>query len=292
MKKSEINIRDPYVLVHENKYYLYGTRSATTWGKADGFDCYVSDDLEEWEGPFVIFHNDGNFWADQSYWAPECYYYQKNFYLVTTFGSENRKKGIQILKADSPIGPFLPISDGPVTPDDWSCIDATLYFDKEGEPQLIFSHSFEDVPEGDMCALKLSKDLTSAIGTPQLLFHAKQAPWAVPIPFAKQEFGMDGDVYLTDGPCMYRTKEDTLLMIWSSWGQKGYTVGVSYSDNGELDGNWTHIEKPLYDENGGHGMVFEMKDGRNFYALHFPNDQYKERPRFEELKETEGHIYI
>lgn len=29
MKRTEINIRDPFVLVHEGKYYLYGTRGAT-----------------------------------------------------------------------------------------------------------------------------------------------------------------------------------------------------------------------------------------------------------------------
>ncbi len=56
MKTTEINIRDPYILVHEGKYYLYGTRSATCWGTADGFDCYVSEDRENWEGPIEIFH--------------------------------------------------------------------------------------------------------------------------------------------------------------------------------------------------------------------------------------------
>ena len=47
MKKNEIIIRDPYILLHEGKYYMYGTRSLTTWSKADGFDCYVSDDLHQ-----------------------------------------------------------------------------------------------------------------------------------------------------------------------------------------------------------------------------------------------------
>lgn len=42
MRREDIDIRDPYVLVHDGKYYLYGTRSATCWGEADGFDCYVS----------------------------------------------------------------------------------------------------------------------------------------------------------------------------------------------------------------------------------------------------------
>ena len=42
MKKEQINIRDPFVLVHEGTYYLYGTRGATCWGPADGFDVYTT----------------------------------------------------------------------------------------------------------------------------------------------------------------------------------------------------------------------------------------------------------
>jgi len=70
MKRAEINIRDPFVLAHQGKYYLYGTRGATCWGPADGFDVYVSDDLENWSEPHVCFHNDGSFWADRNCWAP------------------------------------------------------------------------------------------------------------------------------------------------------------------------------------------------------------------------------
>ena len=29
MKSNEINIRDPYILHYDGKYYLYGTRSET-----------------------------------------------------------------------------------------------------------------------------------------------------------------------------------------------------------------------------------------------------------------------
>ena len=81
MKTTEINIRDPYVLIHEEKYYLYGTRSATCRGPADG---------------------------------------------------------------------------EPVT-----------------------------------------------------LFSAAEAKWAKPVPFAKAEFGMDGDVYFTDGPCVVKMESFT-----------------------------------------------------------------------------------
>ena len=67
MKNTEINIRDPFVLLHEDKYYLYGTRSATCWGPADGFDCYVSNDMENWDGPIEIFHRPEGFFADAFY---------------------------------------------------------------------------------------------------------------------------------------------------------------------------------------------------------------------------------
>jgi len=66
LTNSDINIRDPFVLLYEETYYLYGTRGPTCWGEADGFDCYVGDDLEHWEGPIEVFHNDGTFWADKN----------------------------------------------------------------------------------------------------------------------------------------------------------------------------------------------------------------------------------
>ena len=95
MKNTEINIRDPFVLLHEDKYYLYGTRSATCWGPADGFDCYVSSDMVDWDGPVEIFHRPEGFFADAFYWAPECYEYNGKFYLVATLGTLDNsiKKG-------------------------------------------------------------------------------------------------------------------------------------------------------------------------------------------------------
>ena len=292
MKTNEINIRDPYILQYEEKYYLYGTRSATTWGLADGFDCYISEDMEEWQGPIEIFHNNGDFWADRNYWAPECYYYQGEFYLVTTFGSADRNMGTQILKSNSPTGPFAVHSDGPVTPTDWKCLDGTLYFSSNGTPYMMFGHSFLDNPNGDMCSVELSKDLKEAVSEPRLLFQASKAPWSVPIPFAKKEFGIDGDVYFVDGPCMYRTRSGKLLMLWSSWGERGYAVGMVYSDNGEIDGEWHHVKEPLYGENGGHGMLFKNNENELMYALHYPNDLYKERPQFKKVEEIDDLLVL
>lgn len=286
MRQKDINIRDPYVLVSGGKYYLYGTRSATCWGPADGFDCYVSTDLEEWEGPFEIFHRPDGFWADRSYWAPECYELDGKFWLVTTLGGEDRKKGIYMLVSDSPVGPFTYYSR--LTPEDWCCIDGTLYSSEEGRRWLVFSHSFEDDGCQDMCAVELKPDLSGAAGEPFVIFRVSDAPWAVPVPFAKAEFGMDGDIYFSDGPCAVKMESGALAVIWSGWGNNGYAVGVAVSDSGSMEGPWRQEPTPIVPGGAGHGMRFTALDGKHYYALHAPNDKYKERPVFREIEEKDG----
>ena len=289
MKTIEINIRDPFVLLHGDQYYLYGTRSETCWGLADGFDCYMSADRENWEGPFEVFHKPDGFWADRAYWAPECVEHDGSFYLITTLASQNRKKGIYVLKSNSLLGPFLPFGKR-LTPPDWSCIDGTVYME-DGRPWLIFSHSFEDSPNGDMCMVPLNGDLSEAAGEVTTLFSAAEAPWARPVPFAKTEFGMDGDVYFTDGPCVKKLPDGRLFMTWSSWSEQAYAVGVAQSESGRICGPWRQLEKPLYPANGGHGMLFEEKDGSLWFTLHTPNDKYLERPVFYEV-DTDGELRL
>ena len=276
MNIKDLNIRDPYILSYDGMYYMYGTRSETCWGPAWGFDVYESKDLEEWDGPFEIFKREEGFFADHSFWAPECIAYNGGFYLITTFGFDVNKKGIFILKSDNPKGPFEMYSNQ-LTPKDWVCIDGSLFFDDE-KPLLYFSHSFEDSPEGDMCVVELSPDLKSAVSDAKKIFSAKEAPWARPVPFAKEEFGMDGDVYFTDGPCVFRGDGERLFMTWSSWSEKGYAVGAAVSENGNPYGPWLQQEKPLFPENGGHGMVFKTFEGERKFLLHYPNDKYMERP--------------
>ena len=47
MKTNEINIRDPFVLNYNGKYYMYGTRGSECWAdEAYGLDVYVSDIIQ------------------------------------------------------------------------------------------------------------------------------------------------------------------------------------------------------------------------------------------------------
>ena len=282
MKCSDINIRDPFVLVHEGAYYLYGTRGATCWGPASGFDVYVSRDLENWEGPHVCFENDGTFWADRNYWAPEVHVWKGRFYMFASFKNEQVCRGTAILVADTPMGPFRPHSDGRVTPTDWECLDGTFYVSKAGKPYMVFCHEWVQAGDGEVCAMPLTDDLTAAAGEPRVLFHASDAPWCKVMHHSS---GVDGCV--TDGPFLWRTAEGTLECLWASFSEGGYTEGVAVSDNGDIDGNFVQAE-PLFKEDGGHGMVFRALDGQLYLTLHSPNKHLEERPCFHPLREEKG----
>lgn len=279
MKRTEINIRDPFVLVHEGKYYLYGTRGATCWGPADGFDVYVSDDLEDWRGPVECFHNDGSFWADRNYWAPEVHVWKGQCYMFASFKKDGVCRGTAILRAETPLGPFVPHSDGCITPPVWECLDGTFYVSPEGKPYMVFCHEWVQIGDGEICAVPLTEDLRASAGDPFVLFHASEAAWCKTMHHSS---GMTG--YVTDGPFLWRASDGTLLCLWASFSQGGYTEGVAVSDNGDITGRFTQAE-PLFDDDGGHGMVFRDMNGQLYLTLHSPNQHLEERPVFHPLME-------
>ena len=163
MKREDINIRDPFILPYEGKYYLYGSRGSEVWeDNATGLDVYVSDDLENWSEPKEIFTRTADFWADRHYWAPEVYAYNGAFYMFASFKSADRCRGTMILKADKPDGKFTVHSEGTITPPDWESLDGTLYISKSGKPYMIFCHEWVQVNDGEMCAIEMSADLKRA----------------------------------------------------------------------------------------------------------------------------------
>lgn len=280
LKTNEINIRDPFVLVWEGCYYMYGTRAATCWGKADGFDCYRSANLKEWEGPFEVFHRPQGFWADKNYWAPEVHLYKGSFYMFATFASEaSDKRGTMILKSDQPLGPFTLHSEGVITPDNWKCLDGTFYLSPEGQPFMVFCHEWQDISNGDgtICSIPLTEDLTKPAGEAQVLFSASQAvPWVKS--FSHPRYPRNN--YVTDGPFLFRLPSGRLIMLWSSFGESGYAQATASSQNGCITGPWIINKKLLFEKDGGHGMLFTALNGQLFLVLHSPNTSLKEHPVF------------
>ncbi len=282
MKLSDIHVRDPFVLPvpAERRYYLYGTMGAYAWSEsALGFDCFTSDDLQTWEDPFPVFRPPAGFWADRNFWAPEVHAYRGQYVMLASFKAKGICRGTQILTAESPRGPFRPVSAGPVTPPDWECLDGTLFVDMNGSPWMVFCHEWVQVGDGEICALSLNADLASAIGEPVMLFRASQAPWVRQI----DSKGRKG--YVTDGPWLQRLPDGELLLLWSSFSADGYTIGIARSASGQLLGPWIQDTQPLYSGDGGHCMTFRDFDGYLWLSFHYPNKHPDERPKFAPLLE-------
>lgn len=291
MKTSEIQIRDPFVLPITPYYYLYGTTDANCWkAPGEGFNCFRSTDLENWEGPFPAFRPPQGFWGTMNFWAPEVHAYLGRYYMFASFKAPQRYRGTQILAADRPEGPFLPLSDGPVTPANWECLDGTLYVDQESQPWIVFCHEWVQVHNGSIDALPLSDDLKGCAGRPVYLFNASEASWVRPFRRATEK-DKDNDTippfpcYVTDGPFIHRTADGDLLMLWSSMGHEGYAMGVARSLSGHITGPWAQQETPLWGKDGGHGMIFRGFDDQLYMTLHTPNETPLERAKFVPIAE-------
>lgn len=295
MRLDEIQIRDPFVLPveREGSYYLFGTTDRNAWkGPGTGFDCFRSSDLSEWQGPLAAFRPPDDFWASTQFWAPEVHLYRERYYMLASFKAPGRRRGTQVLVSGHPAGPFQPWSDGPVTPAEWECLDGTLFLEADGRPWMVFCHEWLQAGDGTVAAIPLTADLRAAAGPEQVLFHASEAPWAQglrglnPADFDTGEpFDPDLPRYVTDGPFLHRTRTGQLLMLWSSFGEKGYAMGLAQSDCGGIGGPWRQDPEPLWARDGGHGMFFRDFKGQLYVTLHQPNKSPHERAVFRRVME-------
>lgn len=124
--ENRLPIADPYVLFYEDKYYAYGTRT-------NGFEVYISDDLEHWRRGDRLALSPQDSWGTKWYWAPEVYYIEseKKFYMFYTVDEH-----ICVATSDSPEGPFVQDEKKPVREE--KGIDASLFVDDDGKAYLYF----------------------------------------------------------------------------------------------------------------------------------------------------------
>ncbi|MDR1209142.1 MAG: glycoside hydrolase family 43 protein [Clostridiales bacterium] len=270
IRLEDIQIRDPYFLLEGGAYYLYGSTDKDIWRGGTGFDAYRGGGTEELDGPFPVFRPDAGFWSEKNFWAPEVYPLNGAYYMFATFKPKAGRRGTAVLRAENPLGPFVPITDEPVTPPERECLDGSLWIENE-TCYMAFCHEWQQIGDGTVCAMRLSPDLTKAAGEPVTLFAASSAPWAYPLA------GRAPGSYVTDGPNLLRGPDGALYMLWSSFGADGrYCLGYARSDSGGLFEPWEQQPEPLV-SGGGHGMFFRDESERLYIAFHSPNDTPNER---------------
>lgn len=272
-KKEEIRIRDPYIYTDKENgcYYMYGTTGILpgTLKARPNFSCYKTYDLENFEGPFTLFENNGNnFWADRDFWASELHKYNGKYYLFGSCKAEDKCRGTHIFVCDTPNGHFEPVSDKPITPGDWECLDGT-FFVEDGVPYMVFCHEWVQAKDGEIWAVPLKDDLSAAAGEPRMLFKASDNPDV-------SELHAGKGTYVTDGPFLWQ-EDGKVKMIWSSFYRGRYLVLEAEADS--LLSQWRHGGS-RFDFDGGHAMLFTTLEGKRMIALHKPNKANYERAFF------------
>ncbi len=286
MKLEEIRMRDPFILkdIKSHKYYLYGTF------KVDGtndFYAYVSDDLIDFKGPFRIFKTPKDFWGTKDFWAPEVHEYHGKYYLIATFKGEKTNRACQIFVSDSPLGNFEVHSEI-VTPLGRESLDGTLYIEND-EPYLIFVHEWIQIKDGEVCAIKLSKDLKKMVGEPITLFKASEASWSSQPYWAHFSYGVN----IADGPFIVKDENGKVIILWSSYNDKEYVTGYAYNNSTSLfDAPFSQSKASLKISDGGHGMIFDDFSGRKFLIVHVDNGLALEKPRLYKISVIDNKINI
>lgn len=299
---EDIRVRDPFILADKKTqtYYLYTSIDNRTLNEGRGVEVYTSKDLQNWKSPRKVFQVPDNFWATKWVWAPEVHYYKNKYYLFTTFTSNETlsnppkksptkswpkyfKRGSQILVSNSPLGPFKPFNNSSHTNSNWMALDGTLW-NEENQAYMIYCHEWVQIEDGTVDLIPLKDDLSDVEGKNMVLFKASDAPWAKP--------HARGLAFITDGCFLYKTNTGKLLMIWSSNGSKGYSIGTVISESGSIKGPWKHQSNRIFERDGGHGMIFKTFSGQLVISLHQPNSSPNERMQLYKLKDFGDHIKL
>lgn len=299
----DMPLHDPWMVANaaDHTYYLYTSNIPRFSGTAGaGTMVYRSQDMKHWQRPVSVFQASEVRWASQGAWAPEVHLWKGRYYLFTTVMDDSKplspeknngyariRRGTISAVSESPLGPFHPLQpDAPLPPPGFMTLDGTLYVDRAGKPFLVYAHEWVQKNDGTIEAIPLKDDLSAAAGDPVFLFKGSDAPWLD----GQMKPDADPQVYVTDGPELFRTRDGHLLMLWSSYEfHGGYVQTVARSESGELRGPWVQLP-PLVKQDSGHGMLFHTFDGGLMLVLHRPFKNA--RGKLYEMRDAGDHLEV
>lgn len=280
--RASIILSDPAVLADatSSTYYMTGT----------GGQLWKSKNLKDWKGPYKVAQTDSASWMGKNpqIWAAELHAYRDKYYYFATFtnndiiietNQEGRipRRASHILVADTPEGPYRPVSGTDYLPADRPTLDGTFWVEND-TPYMIFCGEWLHNQNGTVELIELSADLSRPAGEPELLFRASDSPWS-----RERRNGTVTFNRVTDGPWLFRTGTGRLGMLWTSWVLGDYTMGVAYSESGTVRGPWIQEPEPITPPNHGHGMIFRDLKGRDILSAHshsVVDGRYVRRPVF------------
>lgn len=260
-----VKFGDPFLLkASDGMYYLYGT------SLADGFECFVSADLQTWDSCGQVYKGGKEgMWNKDCFWAPEVYerngkyymFYSANINDSLNVNNELETFNIGVAVSDSPKGPFKDLFNRPIFNPGYPIIDANVYFDdSNGKCYLYFSrccykHAVEseiaekmkaenkqyETVEGDkdkieeswVYGVELKSDFSGVVGEPRLLLCPPKKLSDAQAEWESRSV-TSGEVNRrwTEGSYIFK-EGDTYYIMYSANFYKGpyYAVGYATSKN-------------------------------------------------------------
>jgi len=251
---------DPFILLHDDTYYAYGT------SEDDGIAVYVSDDLLVWErveGNRLAL-NKADSWGDRWFWAPEVYEVDGVFYMYYSADEH-----ICVATSDNPLGPFRQGEKKPMIEGE-KCIDNSLFIDDDGKPYLFFDRFNDGL---NIWVAELEDDLiTVRPETMTPCIHVSQ-PWEEIWP------------RVNEGPYVLK-HEGIYYMTYSANSYESPFYGIGYATAPQVTGPWTKYEgNPILQKPGdlvgvGHSAMFMDKDGQLRVVFHSHRSESAIHPRY------------
>lgn len=262
---QQISFGDPFILLDDSTYYMYGTASPDT-----GIKVYRSADLKHWEGPvgarsgFALHTRD--VYGEGGYWAPEVYHRNGRYYMF--FSVEEH---IAVATSDHPAGPFTQEEASVLRPH--KSIDSHLFVDDDGSAYLYFAN-FKDGLE--IWGARLDDDLMSVDTTTLTRLLTQSQPWERS---PKEPVGI-----VNEGPYVIK-RDGQYYMTYSAnhFASQDYGIGLARASSPL--GNWRKSEQNPVLQNPdslvgtGHSAFFKDKEGQLHIVYHAHYDTSSVHPR-------------
>lgn len=265
---------DPAPMVYKGTVYLYTTHDENDAPEGmAGFRMkewllYTSTDMVNWTDHGTIADLHSFKWADPAVsgwggfengaWAHQCIERNGKFYMYCTL----QGRGIGVLVADTPYGPFTDPIGKPLIGPEYDTIDPTVFIDDDGQAYLYWGNP-------NLWYVKLNKDMISCSGE---ITKDKQ--------ISKKE-GQPDPYHYQEGPWAYKRNGHYYMVYASTCCPEGmgYAMGTSPVGPWDFKG---YIMKPDGRSSGNHPGIIDYK-GKSYvfgfnYRLNFMiTDKHHER---------------
>lgn len=254
---SPVYLGDPFIMLHNNTYYAYGTNAE------DGIEVYTSDDLLTWTKQSVLALHKDNSYGGRWFWAPEVYNVNGRFYMYYSADEH-----ICVATSDSPLGPFVQRDKKAMIAGE-KCIDNSLFIDDDGKPYLYFDRFNDGL---NIWVAQLENDLETIKPSTMAKCINVSQPWEEVWPRVNE------GAFITKHKGIY-------YLTYSANSYESPFYGIGYATSTSPMGPWTKYEKnPIFQKpenlvGVGHSAMFKDKAGKLRIVFHAHRDVNNIHPR-------------